>query len=83
MGTRICVPTLTGQGFVSAPGEPASPFPSPGRVALRETGGGDLVPPSGHFQVCSPVRAAWELIKWGLPDGEIGGSKADKSCWPL
>lgn len=63
METRICVPTMTGQGLVSAPGEPASPLPRPERLALLERGGGDLVPPSGGFQVCIPVRDARGLDK--------------------
>lgn len=47
---------------VAAPGVPASP-PSPGRPPLGQ-GCGNLLPPSGGFQVCSPVWAACS------PDGK-------------
>lgn len=40
--------------------------------------GGDLVPPGGSFQVCSPGQAAWVLGAGARPpDGTGQVSKAD------
>ena len=47
--------------------------PSSGRPGGLGTGGGDMVPPSGDFQACSPGAAAWVPETWDPSDG----------CWEI